>query len=484
MPDVRVRQDIWDLGDDNDPWRDPIVVAYADAVQAMKELAQSDPSNETNWVNQAAIHEHHGASVPGRLEDQCQHSCWFFFPWHRMYLYWFEQIVLSHISGPVADDWALPYWNYSDHPAHSALPPAFRQPKRPDGTDNPLFTPRRQKRPIDINGGDEMPPEAVSLVDAMKPSVFTRSVFGAPPGFGGGRTQPLFHHSSQGPFGPLEGTPHGAVHNQVGGLHGHMTTFDTAALDPIFWLHHSNIDRLWEVWLRSTPPHSNTTESAWLTMSFELIDKTGGRVSRKVSDVLEIENQLHYTYSGLPPAPPSPPAGPAEREEVRLTSEPPAEMVGATDEPVVLEGAKPADTSFQLSSPSGPVAGILAAEAREPRTYLNVEVEGEENPGLLYGVYVNLPPGDPAETESPHYVGVLPFFGIESTVPDEAEVEAPHRLRYVFDITPTVAELTAHGRWDPARLHVTFAPIAVQPETRLEAAPPPVRVSHVSLFVE
>ena len=69
-------------------------------------------------------------------------------------------------------------------------------------------------------------------------------------------------------------------------------------------------------------------------------------------------------------------------------------------------------------------------------------------------------------------------------MPDEAEEEAPHRLRYVFDITPMVAELTARGRWDPDRLHVTFAPIGVGPDTELDAPRPPVRVSHVSLFVE
>jgi tyrosinase len=204
--------------------------------------------------------------------------------------------------------------------------------------------------------------------------------------------------------------------------------------------------------------------------------------------VLEIENQLNYTYSGLPSAPPPAPA--LLGEEVGPTpDEQPAEKVGATDEPVLLAGAQSAETSFQVSAPTGPVAQMLSDEAREPRTYLNVEVEGEKNPGLVYGVYVNLPPGEPAEQESPHYVGALPFFGIETTVPEEAEEEAPHRLRYVFDITPTVAELTAKGHWNPDELHVTFAPV-VGPDTRpgllgeAEAEPSPVHVTHVSLFVE
>lgn len=37
----------------------------------------------------------------------------------------------------------------------------------------------------------------------------------------------------------------------------------TAALDPIFWLHHANIDRLWEVWLGDNAEHVNPTDAKW-----------------------------------------------------------------------------------------------------------------------------------------------------------------------------------------------------------------------------
>ena len=43
----------------------------------------------------------------------CQHQGWFFLPWHRMYLYFFERIVRAAVveaGGPA--DFALPYWNY------------------------------------------------------------------------------------------------------------------------------------------------------------------------------------------------------------------------------------------------------------------------------------------------------------------------------------------------------------------------------------
>src|SRR5262245_61082947 len=117
MATVRVRRDIWELGDENDPWRDPVIVAYAEGVRGMQALAESEPGHPANWTNQSAIHEHRGPRIRGRLEDQCQHACWFFLPWHRMYLLRFEEILRSHLSASVADDWALPYWNYSDDPS-------------------------------------------------------------------------------------------------------------------------------------------------------------------------------------------------------------------------------------------------------------------------------------------------------------------------------------------------------------------------------
>src|SRR5207237_5292262 len=50
--------------------------------------------------------------------NTCQHGSFFFVSWHRMYLYWFEQIVRT-MSGNCA--WALPYWNYKPLPAGNTL---------------------------------------------------------------------------------------------------------------------------------------------------------------------------------------------------------------------------------------------------------------------------------------------------------------------------------------------------------------------------
>ncbi|MGY8684947.1 tyrosinase family protein [Bradyrhizobium sp. UFLA05-153] len=57
-------------------------------------------------------------------------------------------------------------------------------------------------------------------------------------------------------FSVLEGMPHNLVHNCIGGQgpldpgpYGNMTNF-LSPVDPVFFLHHSNMDRLWDVWTR------------------------------------------------------------------------------------------------------------------------------------------------------------------------------------------------------------------------------------------
>ena len=78
--------------------------------------------------------------------------------------------------------------------------------------------------------------------------------------FGGGERADLSFDGGE--RGSLENVPHGAVHSLVGNDYdefgnvlnaGWMGSFYTAGLDPLFWLHHANIDRLWEVWLQARP---------------------------------------------------------------------------------------------------------------------------------------------------------------------------------------------------------------------------------------
>ena len=76
---------------------------------------------------------------------------------------------------------------------------------------------------------------------------------------------------------------HGGVHNAVG---GQMAQTNSPA-DPLFWLHHSNIDRVWAKW-QATPNGANPTN---LTETL----KPSPIIKGKVQDYLSI-NALNYSY--------------------------------------------------------------------------------------------------------------------------------------------------------------------------------------------
>jgi hypothetical protein len=466
-----VRTDVWSLGNEQDPWH-PTLLAYAKAVRAMQSLPIGNPRS---WRYQAAIHGVAGVAPPaGAPWNACQHASWYFLPWHRMYLYRFEQIVRSFLTAATdPTDWALPYWNYSSGAPGNALPPAFRERLLPSGADNPLFVPARRDG---VNKGDALPASVVDTSVALAEPVFTGSAFGGSTGFGGPRTG--FAH--QGPaFGVLEAQPHGPVHVHVGGATGLMRNPNTAALDPIFWLHHANIDRLWELW-RGTG-HTDTTDTTWRGFRFTLRDATGAAVTMRPRDVLDTVAQLDYTYD-------SPPAVAAVPEEVPVTERPQPVLIGAAETPVEVT-RRGATTHLAVE----PLPGNLTAdvEATPPQTYLNLaDIEGEVNPGIVYGVYLNLPDQlrtDTSDAErAEHLAGVASFFGIElTTAPGAAESgEEAHAMRYSFNVTNLVNRLQSRGEWDPARVTVTLHPVdgSDEPATAAAGVEPPIRIGTVSVY--
>jgi tyrosinase len=266
-----------------------------------------------------------------------------------------------------------------------------------------------------------------------------------------------------------------------------MAAFNTAALDPIFWLHHANIDRLWEVW-RGIPGRSNTTEAAWLTgVTFHFHDENAAQVDETVQEVLETEAQLHYSYEDIS-SPAVVSALVAREVAVGLTPEPenPPELVGASDSAVALTG-ETASITVGISAPQGPLA---AAASPVSRAYLRLEdVTAPAPAGVTYGVYLDVPDGEPA-TDDAHYVGVAAFFGVEETRNPDNEHGG---MRIAFDITDLYSRLNAEGRWND-QVSVTFVAQYVEPpETPVEMPsrevsapqqPGNVRVGRVSIFLQ
>lgn len=445
---------------------------YGRGVAAMK---KRDPEDPTSWMYQANIHGTYTTPLK-ELWNQCEHQSWYFAPWHRMYVYFFEQIIrraITEAGGP--EDWALPYWNYGLGGSDAALPEPFRQPA--SESENPLYVADRNPY---YNEGGQLPPAVASPAKAL-----ARPLYIGIAEFGGG-SGPAREPRFWGQPGELERTPHNAVHSQIGGAMGDP---ELAAQDPIFWLHHCNIDRIWAIW-NEHEHHEDPTEDEWLEHRFEFFDADGQKVSKACGEVRETIAQLGYTFDPSPAASTveeSMPAAPPPQPSGSSPSQP--KFLGATEEKVPLTGE-----AVEVPVGIDPRGREEAFEAATPeganRLYLNIEdIEGEQNPSTVYGVYLNLPQDPGPQDYERHHVGNLSFFGIEKAQAPIAD-KAPHGMRASFEVGPLVDSLRKEGDWDEEDLRVRFAPIVPERLEGVTAAPPgteshePIHIGRVSLSVD
>jgi tyrosinase len=93
--------------------------SYAKAVRAMLALPPEDPRN---WYRHAMLHT-----------MDCPHGNWWFLPWHRGYIGWFERICRELSGDP---GFALPYWDWTAQPRcgrmfdGSTQPPRLHRPRQ------------------------------------------------------------------------------------------------------------------------------------------------------------------------------------------------------------------------------------------------------------------------------------------------------------------------------------------------------------------
>lgn len=475
---MRIRKDVWDLtrAAADDTWPQELV-AYRQAVAAMRALDPPGggvPTDPLSWQFQAAIH---GRNRPNGSPDttnpffsNCQHGSWFFLAWHRMYLAAFEAIVQHFLAD---DQWSLPYWFAidPDDDAKAALPPAFYE----DSPGNALFT---ELRSTPANLGEEL--EFGSRgVSALRGALGIRT-FNSPDGvqtFGGGeRATPIYNGRE---VGLLEGVPHGFVHVFVSDDFGPddlpippvglMGNFGTAALDPIFWLHHSNIDRLWQVWLDADPSHTNPSgDTAWMDTTFTFPAPGGATVTWAIGDVLDT-TALGYQYEnvGLPSGvvlQTPPVGGPIDvglGEGEPLPPLPP-QVIGAT---VGVPMVGDERITVALSEP----ATIGLAEGAAPeRLLLRLEGITGTYAAPAYDVYINVPADQAAADHPERLAGTLTTFGVREAS-QRTDDHDGSGLDAVFDITAVRDVLADEGQWDPANLEVSFVPVS--PTSRRE--PPP-----------
>jgi hypothetical protein len=88
-----------------------------------------------------------------------------------------------------------------------------------------------------------------TIRSALRTANFAGSASGTDPA--GFASATAASHNDQSREGILESQPHDNVHGAMGGAAGNafMVSF-LSPVDPIFFLHHANLDRLWDVWTR------------------------------------------------------------------------------------------------------------------------------------------------------------------------------------------------------------------------------------------
>jgi Common central domain of tyrosinase/Polyphenol oxidase middle domain len=453
----------------------PELADYGEGFQAMREL---DSTNPMGLEYQAAIHSFSDPNPPFEDWNWCQHQNWFFLPWHRMYLRQLEKIICHLIGKP---DWRLPYWDYTGpDEATWSLPPEFLEPA---DDSNPLWVEGRLRDALTEDRRDATAALAATQFEIPGPAGW---------GFGSGRVETPTNFG--GLLGAVEGTPHNVGHTGIGGL---LADPDTAALDPIFWLHHASIDHLWEVWLRQDDPQrENPSDSVWLDTEFSFPDPES-RMTYRIRDVLDTAS-IGYVYDDAAP-PPVEERGRAIVTEAFMGESVEPELVGESEEQVPLAPGERHAVNLQSPSDWGivgrareagaldegrPVEEAATELALDRRVILQLErVTGSDAPYGVYGVYVNVPEGDDLADHPELKAGLFSPFGLaRATAEGEGVTQS-------YDITEIARRLYAEGQWNPERVHVAFdadvpTAAAAEDSQATEARARDPKVGSIRVYVE
>ncbi|MGC4095742.1 MAG: tyrosinase family protein [Nitrospira sp.] len=432
---------------------------YADGVAKMKALPASDPRSWTfQWYIHAVPDDRtktselsriYPVSSPSRtLASTVWSTCQahfnhanepFFLPWHRMYLLRFERIIRKLTNQPT---FTLPYWNYSaSGSTHGILPAAFRT------TTSSLFV---QNRIAAVNAGKPIDASSSGALATTALSQCSYNPQGAAQGF----------------CQALDSSLHGNVHVLIGDKKN-MGAVPWAARDPIFWLHHCNIDRLWASWNKGGRSNPNT--STFLSKTFTFADENGLQVVGKVSDVLSIL-ALGYTYSAFDSVPPC--VQTSSTATALTQSSRAASNVLAAAGPVVLASES---VQVKLQMPEGRAASpdsTFDRQLRKSRLKMRVhlvlsKLRAAAPPNILYEVYIV--PAKKAGTKPPARcrVGTMNFFNAVNHSEDPQSFDNDERF-VSFDVTGLVRRWQLERRLKAAPLVIILPMGEPDPEARPE----------------
>jgi tyrosinase len=188
-------------------------------------------SDDRGYTYQAGIH-----GLPLPMSCDIAHGRPIFLPWHRAYLYSFELRLRDQ-----APDVTLPWWDWT---TDRRVPESYREGDV-GGQPNPLFSAKVD--PLAVQQGAQSGDQRGDVTSRAPGAA------GAPPLPTGKEVADVLALPAFLDFTHQLEQLHNNVHVWVG---GHMSDIPYAAFDPIFWAHHTMIDRVWRMWQLRHPSAS------------------------------------------------------------------------------------------------------------------------------------------------------------------------------------------------------------------------------------
>ncbi|MEO3973797.1 tyrosinase family protein [Streptomyces sp. CAU 1734] len=256
--------------------------AFVNAVLTLKSTGRYDPYVTT-----------HNAFIMSDTDsgDRVGHRSPSFLPWHRQYLIQFERDLQS-----VDPSVSIPYWDWTaDRTAGSSLwAPNFlggtgrsRDGQVTDGpfafsTGNWTLNVRTDSRTFlrrALGGGGRPLPTR-----AEADSVLALAAYDAAP----------WNSGSEGFRNHLEGWRGVNLHNRVHVWVGGQMATGVSPNDPVFWMHHAFVDKLWADW-QALHPSSPYLPAAGTANVVDLNDTM--RPWNNVTPAALLDHTPHYTYA-------------------------------------------------------------------------------------------------------------------------------------------------------------------------------------------
>ena len=435
---LRVRRSLTGM-----PLNDPDLSAYRDFVGVMLARDQSTTGSWLGFANQ------HGSPQGGY--KFCPHGDWYFLPWHRAFVLMYESAVQAVTP---KKDFAMPYWNWTEM---RQLPQAFSDPTY-NGKPNPLYVRNRRV----LTGSYALTDAIVGQKEVMDP-IYKEPVYEV---FGTSRNpsqmdlNPSWVPAGGGTQGILESTPHNTVHNNIGAF------MPTAASprDPVFMMHHGNIDRIWAHW--NSLGRKNTTDNLWLNMPFtnNYLREDGTPYSAIVKDLQDI-NALGYTYDYLPP-PDRKSSDPARDKRLLavlnsgtgVAVEGVQRLGGANS--VAASATAPLHKKLMLANNTVRSITAPALDARSPEIFALIRDIKIGTGVHMIRVFVNHPDLSTDVTETdPHYVTTLSFLDHAAGAAHVGAGANKGLHSAIVDLTPTLHRLAGFKRLTGDEVTVQLIPV-------------------------